>query len=197
MKATDDLFDRQARGRGPRPVRSPAACRRASADLGDGGGVVVADGEVGSDPAGPVDEEFDGLVGQRQRRHLKCHFARHAGRLTAGRQNLEARAGGQQLGGQRCGGVEQVLAVVQHDQCLPVAHELRQRLHRRAARLVGQAECTGDGHRHHGLVGDRCQVDVGDAVAILGRNPCRDLNRQPRLARTACTRQRDEPVVGQ
>ena len=39
---------------------------------------------------------------------------------------------------------------------------------RRTARLVGQAERTRDGHRHYRLVRDWSQVDVVDAVAMVG-----------------------------
>ena len=59
------------------------------------------------------------LPGNRQGRHRKRHLPRHAEHLTAGGQNAKAGAGPQQRTSQDRARVQQVLAVIQHQQGPP------------------------------------------------------------------------------
>ena len=198
VQAVDDLGQRQC----PHPRRGQFDRQRhaveALADLGHGGGVVVGDGEVGPEPGGRGRRTTRWprrpATATAPARSLRpAHRSAHGwspapsdpGRRRAARTTSAARR------------VEQVLAVVQHQQHLPVADEPQQRVHRRAARLVGQAERAGGRDRHHVGIGDRRQIDVPDAVAEFGGDLGRDLHRQPGLARPAGTGQGDQPVVGQ
>ena len=72
-----------------------------------------------------------------------------------------------------------------------------QRIHRRAAGLVGQAQRAGHGDGHDVGVGDRREVDVPHPVAELVGYLGRDLHRQTRLADAARAGQRHQPVVGE
>ena len=109
--------------------------------------------------------------------------------------NLGAAA--EQRAEQRRAGVEQVLAVVQHDQQVTLGHESQQGVHRRTAGVIGQAQSAGDGHRHHLRGRDRRQVDVPGAVAEISRDLGGHLHRQPGLAHAAGPDQGDQPVAGQ
>ena len=72
-----------------------------------------------------------------------------------------------------------------------------QRVRRRTAGLIGQAEGAGNRDRHDCGVGDRREIDVPDAVAEIGRNAGGDFSGKTRLARATGTGQRHQPVVGQ
>ena len=76
VQAADDLVERER----PHPRGGQFDGQRhaveATADLGDRVGVAVGDREVGPGSAGTVGEQLDGLVGQRQRRHLPIHLTR-------------------------------------------------------------------------------------------------------------------------
>jgi 3-ketosteroid 9alpha-monooxygenase subunit A len=92
-----------ARSDDPNKMARPHPCRRklngqrhaveAAADLRHGGSVVVGDGEIGPCEAGAVGEQLDGLIGQRQRRHLPHRFARHSKWFTARCEHGEAGRG--------------------------------------------------------------------------------------------------------
>ena len=73
-----------------------------------------------------------------KRGHLPARFARHAERLTAGGEHRQPRRGAEEGSDQRCGRVEQMFAVVQHQQHVAVAKVLLQRVDGRPAGLVGQ-----------------------------------------------------------
>ena len=66
MQAADDLFQRQGPHAGRGQFDGQRHAVEPTADLGHGGGVILSDGEMGPNPSGPIDEQFDGLVGQRQ-----------------------------------------------------------------------------------------------------------------------------------
>ena len=80
---------------------------------------------------------------KRQRRHPPRNLAGHADRLAARRQQRQPWARVEGCNDQRRTGIEQMLAIVQHQQHLAVADELDDRVHRRTARLVGQAQRAG------------------------------------------------------
>ena len=198
MEAVDDLVERQRAdaGRGQFDRQRHAVER--SADLGHGGGVVVGRRRSRAGPGGR---------GRRTARwprrpatatapdHVTSPGtpvgSRLVARICSPGQAPSSSAASDAVASSRCSQLSSTTSICRSPT------NLVQRFHRRAARLVGQAQRTRDGHRHHGLVGDRCQVDVADAVAILGCDLRRDLDRQPRLASAAGTRQGHEPVVAQ
>ena len=197
MQAIADLGQRQH----PHPRRRQLDRQRhaveAPADLRRGGRVVVGDFEGGPSKAGAVGEQLDRLVGQRQRRHPPAHLAGHPDRLTTGRHQRHRRAAAQQGNGERRGRVEQMLTVVQHQQHSTVTDETGERVHRGAARLIGQAQRADHRDRHDIGIGDRRQIHVPHRVAELAGHLGGDLRRQPCFTHTAGAGQGDEPVVGQ
>ena len=123
MQAVKDLGQRQR----PHPRRGQLDRQRhpieARANLGHRRGIVIGDGEPGPGMAGPVGEQLDGFIGQRQRRHPPAHLTRHADRLTARREQRQPRRPTQQSDDQLGAGIEQMFAVVQHHQHLTVANK--------------------------------------------------------------------------
>ena len=143
MQAVDDLGQRQRAHPRRRQLDRQRHPVQAPTDLGHGGGVVVGDGEVGPGQSGAVGEQLDGVVGQRQRGHLPHRFARHAERLAARGEHGQPRRGTEQGDDQLRARLEQVLAVVQHQQHLAVTKVPQQGVHRRATRLIGQPQARG------------------------------------------------------
>src|ERR1700731_1063446 len=90
-----------------------------------------------------------------------------------------------------------MFAVVEHYQHPTLADKPDERVDRRTAGLVGQTEGAGYRDGPHCRIGNRRKVDIAHAVAEFGRDPARDLDGETRLAGTACTGQRHEPVVAQ
>jgi hypothetical protein len=84
-----------------------------------------------------------------------------------------------------------------HHQHLTVANKPQQRVHRRAARLVGQTQRTGHRDGHDRRTGDRGQIDVPHTVTELGRDTSRDLNGETGLAGAARAGQGHQPVIDQ
>jgi hypothetical protein len=98
---------------------------------------------------------------------------------------------------QLCTCVHHMLAVIQNDEELPVAHEARQRVEHGAARLFLDAQYGRGGLRHQLRVGNRRQFDEPDAVRIVLQHDRSHLHRQPRLAEAAHAEQRQQPTVGE
>ena len=105
--------------------------------------------EIGPGTAGSVDEQLDrprrpatatAPASSPHRRRRSAHDWSPA-RVSRRRRTQESHD-------QRGARVEQVLAVVQHHQHLTVGDEPQQRVHRGAARLIGQAQRAGHRHRH-------------------------------------------------
>ena len=149
---------------------------------------------IGSHPARSVDEQLDGLVVQRERRHLPSHLAGDPDRLTTRCQQRQPRTGAQQRGDQRSTRIQKVLTVVQQHQHPTVSHEPDERLCCGAARLIRQAEGTCHRDWHQVGVGDRRQVDIPDSVTEIGGHLPRDLDGQTGLTGTAGAGQGDQPV---
>ena len=194
MQAVEDFGQRQRAhpcGGELDRQRQPIEAR---ADFGHDCGVVVGDGEIGASVASPVGEQFDGFVAKRQRRHPPAHLAGHTDRLTAGGQQRQSRSGAEQRIDQRRTGVEQVLAVVQHHQHLPVGDKTGQGVHGGAAGLVGQPERAGHCDWHQLRVGDRRQIHIPHPVAEFAGQLARDLDCQPGFTRSTGTGQRHQPV---
>jgi hypothetical protein len=197
MQAVDDLGQRQS----AHSCRRQLDCQRhpveAPADFRHGRGVVVGDDEIGPGMARPVGKQFNGRVGQRQRRHPPAQLAGHTDRLTAGRQQCQSRSGAEQRNDHRRARIEQMFAVVQHHQHLALGYKPGEGVHRGAARLIGQPECAGHRDRDEIGIRNRRQVDISDSVAESARRLGGDLNRQPGFADPAGTGQRHQPVPGQ
>ena len=129
-----------------------------------------------------------------QRRDLDDRLARDAERFATGGHDRQRRAGLQQRLGQRGGGADDVLAVVEEQE------------HRLEAQVVGQADIDGrvrlvldaerSGHLrgHRRWVGDRRQLDQPDAVRVGIDEAAGDLEHEPRLARAAGADERHQPV---
>ena len=103
--------------------------------------------------AGPIGEQLNRLVGQRQRRHPPTQLTGHPDRLTAGRKQCQPRRGTQQSDDQLGARIQQMLAVIEHHQHLTVANKPQQGVHRGAAGLIRQPECAG--HRDRARDRDR------------------------------------------
>ena len=143
----------------------------AGADGGDGGGVLLRDGEVGPDGPRPLDEEGDRLaagerlrrgralgVGERQRGHRVLALGGQAERGAAGGEHPQARRGRQQVGHDRRG-VRHLLEVVQDQQQALGLEVARERLAQGFAGDLPDTERPGDGTEHQLRVAERGQRD--------------------------------------
>ncbi len=86
-----------------------------------------------------------------------------------------------------------MLAVVEDQQQLAVAHELDDRLDDGTTGVFHDAEHRRDSLRHEPRVGDRRELDEPDAIGKLVEHVSSDLQRQPRLAEAAHSEQREQP----
>ena len=93
--------------------------------------------------------------------------------------------------------VDDVLAVVEHEQELARRAYASSASTRLLARRVGDAERHRDRPRHEPVFGKLGEVDEPDAVDPRIDLPPRRLQREPRLARTAEPGDRDEPALAQ
>ena len=181
----------------------------AAADVGNGGGVVVGEPEVGPDPARPLDKELDRLelaelIGTRgarragrQRQGWYGHelLAAHPERLAAGHEQLQPRAVGEELDERRAGDRD-LLEVVEDDEELLGAELAAELIERRTLRGIGQPECGGDLGEHGVGVRRGDEVDEVDAVRepvdLVGGGP----DRKPCLAGPTGPGERDETDAG-
>ncbi len=115
-------------------------------------------------------------------RHAIGLLTRDKPRLAAARQHLHARAVSHQRVGEACACVDQVLAIVEHEQHPLLLEMTDERVLRGLARKIADAEHGGHRLRHEARLGQRRELDhpraIGEAVEILGR----DLQAQARLA---------------
>ena len=136
--------------------------------------------------------------GAAQRGHPPGDLAGHAERLAAGGQDRDATAPASEQGVDDLGaGVDQVLAVVEHEQRGFVA----QRAPRGArSRSTPGISCTPSAARavaDHGRgVGHAAQLDQPDAAGIAVEHLGGDGHRHAGLADTARSGERDQPVGG-
>ena len=174
----------------------------AAADLGDGGAVARVEREPRLDQPSPVDEDPHRfrvadrreLVRrrQRQRAHRIDLLAGDAERLAAGRDQVQCRARREHRLDDGDHGVDDVLAVVEHDQQPARRHVLGQARCQRRAVDFGNAEHRGDDGDDAIAVLHRRQIDEPDAVGKGIELLARQLLRQPRLAAAADPAQRDQ-----
>jgi hypothetical protein len=185
------------------------------ADLDDARGVPLGQVEAGQRAPRPLDEQPRGLgalrvrprvhaVGARaarlrhaQRRHPPPRLAGNAEGLAAGCQDPEAGAAPEKRVRERGARVDEVLAVVEHEQEPPRPQVVDQRFVDGPVGLVGQAERGGDGPGDQRRRGDRRQIDEPDPVRVVARQPVGDLDREARLADPARPGQRDQAGHGE
>ncbi len=118
-------------------------------------------------------------------------FAVEAKRLTTRHQHMYVGAVGHNRVDEICGGVQHVFAVVQHDQHASVGQIVDERV----GGCGRRADRGSHGLEHFFAVRDRRQFDQPAAVGEPGRERGRDPKREPRLADTAHTGQRDQPLA--
>jgi len=172
------------------PVQRPA-------DPGHGGRIARIELEVRPDGCRPVTQQPDrgvGLVGpfgirQRghgQRRDRAQGLTVDAERLPAGGHDPHPRAGGQDRARERGGRLDDMLAVIEDDDVVPVSQRRGQPIQRarpgiaRPARddALADAERVEDRVRHLGRIGHRRELDEPGSSG----QPPRHLGGQPRLA---------------
>ena len=118
-------------------------------------------------------------------------------RLAARREDLRLDPRLQEFGRELGARLQQMLAVVEHDQHATVLDEPRQGLGDRSPGLLLYAY---DGSHRLGdepWIGQRRELDQPDSVRVLVHHAGGDLQRQPRFADAAGARQRDEPGLRQ
>ena len=129
VQARRDLVERQRRRRAPRPARWPAACRPGAGRSPRSSPRPARSGEAGVAPAA---RSTNRRLGLGQRRHAPGDLALAVQRLAARGQDAHAGPGAQQVLGQARAGVDDVLAVVEHDDRLAARQVRGERLLRRA-----------------------------------------------------------------
>lgn len=142
--------------------------------------------------------EFPGSLRgwERERVHLVLVLARQVQGHPAGGQDPQVR-GLVQEPMHRGGRLNYLLDVVQHQQDVPVAEAVRQRLQWLHGRIHPHAERRGDRGGNKPRVGDRAQIDQPHAVVEPVDLLRSDAQGQPSLAGTAGPDQRHQPGAGE
>ncbi len=190
-----DLLDgelAQPRGRELDRQRQPV---QRGADLGDGGAVGRTDDETGADGGRAVGEQPYRRVVRPQWSQRQQRLAGQPERLPAGREHRDAGTFGQQGADQRRDGVDDVLAVVQHQQQLAVERgdQATDRVGGGAERRLPHAERAEDRRRH--LVGNGGQVHHAHLAAAQRSAGGDRLEREAGLADAAGAEDGDQPGV--
>ena len=135
---------------------------------------------------------FDGQPGHREH-----PFEGHQQPGPAGGEHGQPGTAGEQPFQQDHHAVQQVLAVVQHEQRLPLGQPAEDVVRRRAALTLAEAERVRNRRRDHQRIGHRHQVDVPDAVGEPVSHVGRDTQGQAGLADPARPDGRDQAVLVQ
>jgi hypothetical protein len=193
-----DAVEAERRQAGRRQLDGEGHPVEAGADLGDAGPVVGGRLE-GPGRRRPLDEQrhrvaLAGLVGQRQPRHGEDPLERQDEPGPAGGEDPHRRARRQQPLDEHGDAVEQVLAVVEHEDRLGPGQAQEHRLLDRAALPLAHAEPGRHGHGHHRRVADGHEVDEPDAVGHVAGHLGGDGHRQAGLAHATGSEGGDEPV---
>ena len=185
----------------------PSSCtHRLASECAD----TVVDGERGFRRPRPIQEQLHGFmptqgfqvgqlrgVWQFQRRHPKNRFTRDGQRLAAGGQDMQVFGPAEQHLGELSSGSDQMLAVVQHQQQMPVCEIVREgRLRSNGCHRLTDAKGCSNTLRNQIWVGERCQFDEPHAVGVGRQRIGGDLQGEPCLADPARPRQRDDTSVG-
>ena len=163
---------------------------------------VVADDEVGRRRRGTSEEQLARLARVGPHRRDPPHpLAVGAECLATGGQDRERLRPAQQIVRDIGGVVDQVLAVVEHDQRRCTIGVLDDQLRQPAAPLGRPSADEADRHRHllDDLVGIARGTKVGQprSSVVAGARVCGHLERDPGLAATAHAADGHQPVVGQ
>lgn len=184
------------------PVQAPA-------DLRDGGGIVRGEIEVGTHRARPLDEQphrfhprhlFDPSIvgfGNAERSQTPANLTGDIERLATRREHLHIRAGREEPVDDLRARVDQVLAVVEHDEEPPPQQVVGERLADVPAGLLAHPENVGHRFRDELRIRQRSEVDKPSAVGKVAEKLGPHLQREPRLAHAAGSRERHEPGLGQ
>ena len=164
------------------------------AELGDGAPVALVEGEVGLGRGGPGHEQLHrgdrGEVGQRlvgvarhrQRRHRPHQLGRDAERLPAGGEDLHLRAPLQHQVDQLAGGVDHVLAVVEHQEEAARREHVDDRVGERPLRPLLHLERSRNRGGDRALVAHRAELDPAHPVGERRRHGVRQPAGQAGLA---------------
>jgi hypothetical protein len=127
-----------------------------------------------------------------KRIHREQPLARDTKRCPAGGQQLQRRASAQEMMSQVCHAIGKVLAIVEHEEKLPLAQQFDQR--RGTCRKIrdGVADRLHNRRRNLGRVVHRCQLDPADTIGEGATRVTRYRQRHPRLANTARTSERQQ-----
>ena len=177
----------------------------APAEIDDVADVRRVDGEPGVDQAGPLDEQPNRVVPHRsrriggarrhpQRRNHVDRLAPDPQRLAAGGQHLHLRTTSEDSPHQHRDRVEQVLAVVEHQQRPPGADRGDDAVDQLGPRRRLHTQHLGDLVGDHVGVGDGGQLDQIGAVGKRLEQLAGGVQREAGLAGTARSGQRDQPV---
>ena len=143
--------------------------------------------------ARPTNSTFAVLAGQAG--HWIDPLVRDQQPGAAGREHPEPRRLRQQLLEQHDDAVDDVLAVVEHQQHVAAGQPGHQRLFRRATALLAEPERLGRRGRDSGRVGDGNEVDVAHQSVVALRPVGGDHLGEPGLADAAGPHGGDEPVL--
>ena len=190
--------ERRAPGRGQLDGQRHAV--QPGAHLGDRGRVAFGQRERGAGRAGPGDEQAAGLgrgdradravFRQFQRRHREDEFAGHVQAFPAGGHDADPGALPGQHDRHPGGRSQDVLAVIQHDQQLPVRQRPHDACHRVRGILFRYSQRLGDACGDKRGIGEGGQLDQPDAVLEAVGGQRRRPQRQAGLAAASRAGQR-------
>ena len=148
---------------------------------------------------GPLDEELDGsrggIVSDGERRDGPEVLARQAHALPAGHEDVHTWIPAVDDLDERAHGVQQVLAVVEHQQRAPAGEPLGYPITHRRARRRCDGECVRYSVGNRPGVAHGGQLDQPDAVRELRHQLPRRLDGKARLAHASHSRQRHQAVL--
>ena len=178
----------------------------AAADLDHVLEVVVTHGEAAADGGGPLLEQPQrgvlggshaerGRVGQGEGAEVLDRLAGHVEGLAGGRQQSDVGRAREDLLGQVGGGVDHVLAVVEHEQGGAAGEVVDEGVG--AGRRAGGPHGRTHGADHVAAVEGGHEVDEPHAVGVLAGEGAGDLDGEAGLAHPADARDGHEAVVGE
>ena len=176
-------------------------------DLRDRGRVSVGQLERRPHRLSPLDEQADRLarrrcccaadrfagLGERERRHEPGALASDPERLAARGHDAEPRAASEQRLRQPGARLDQMLAVVQHEQRFPIAQRLEQGVPGRSDAVAAHAQRVGDVVRDELGIRERGELHPGNAVGVLRPHAARHLEGETGLAAPARAGECQEP----
>ncbi|KJY28181.1 hypothetical protein VR45_33030, partial [Streptomyces sp. NRRL S-495] len=135
--------------------------QRGRGPLGDGEGGQLGGGPVGQHPTRPGPQDVLGAVGRGQVQGDRGAdgLAGHGERFAARGEDPQPAAAGEQVVDQGGAGLQQVFAVVEHEQGVTCGQARGEGVEDRPARSGGQSERGGDGRGHEFGIGHGVQLD--------------------------------------